>query len=247
LIIFAGGAHSGGFSNVMDIFQTSTKTFTATALAYSRYYLTVCATSRYAFFAGGHTIAFGDKVEIFDGDNFEFLSVRTLSVARTHMACAAVSDRVYFAGLFLFCFNFLSLSLIVFLTEKTGGTTSSGTPTTVIDILSTSTFTFITAALSAARQSMFGIATDSRLMFLMGSNNGAVSNIVDVFDVHGSDCPNTQNEVSFSSCFPSVFLVSCDIDCFASFRLFSCLVRFQSLSQRRFLLQCHRLLHLLLY
>jgi hypothetical protein len=122
LAIFAGGNAGVSFdppslSNVVDIFNSTSKMWTTAKLSMARYLLVAASVGNTAIFAGGaldpYAPVFSDVVDL-----FKFVSrvwyTAQLSVARSNLVAASVGNIAMFAGgakkagvFVLFCFVFV--------------------------------------------------------------------------------------------------------------------------------------------
>ncbi len=164
-VLFAGGydldpdTFEQVYSNVVDIYDTGTGTWTTATLSQARAYLVAAAVGTKIFFAGGSFSpgALSNVVDIYDTSTGTW-STATLSQARSGMAAASAGSKVIFAGGFGLSGN-----------------------SKVVDIYDNSTGTWTTSTLSVARNSLAGTSVGSKALFAGGYNNG-VSSIVDLYD-----------------------------------------------------------------
>jgi hypothetical protein len=92
LVLFGGGLISTGFSNVVDVFNWFTNTWTTATLSETRAELAATsAGNRYALFGGGYNGSESNVVDIFDSLTRKW-SVRRLSQARGFLAAASLGS-----------------------------------------------------------------------------------------------------------------------------------------------------------
>lgn len=176
IAMFAGGMNTLGFaSNVVDIYNAGTQEWTVASLSVARVYLAATALPSYslAFFAGGwtgsNTIGNCSKVvDIYNGVTKTW-SQATLSVARHHLAAAALDLQgiVVFAG-----------------GLKAAISTFTGLYANDVDIFTVSTSSWTTHTLAQARSFLVPAVLPLRgLLYFGGGFTGAVSDQIDIWDV----------------------------------------------------------------
>jgi hypothetical protein len=154
-VFFAGGFRP--FTDVVDVFDTSTGTWSVAHLSQPRETLSATAVGNKVLFAGGWTGgAASNVVDICDVQTGVWTTA-ALSQARQYMGVATVGDKAIFAG---------------------GVTGASGGDSDVVDIYDGSTGTWSTAHLSRPRYALAGAAWGNLAMFAGGRTN---SKVVDVY------------------------------------------------------------------
>jgi hypothetical protein len=100
LILFAGGHPSGGYSDRVDVFDTSTRSWlNTTNLSQPRHALAGAAAGNLVLFAGGVSSGgVSDRVDVFDTSTRSWLNTTNLSQPRYYLAGAAAGNLVLFAG-----------------------------------------------------------------------------------------------------------------------------------------------------
>jgi len=162
--IFAGGFYTISdvfyYSNVVDIYDTNTDSWSTATLSRGRRELSATQVGNKAMFAGGY---YGDPsgghhysniVDIYDA-NTNTWSTATLSKGRDSLAAATVGNKALFAG------------------------GSDGHATDVVDIYDADTDTWSTAALSQARSHLAATTVGNKALFAGG---GAYSDVVDIYN-----------------------------------------------------------------
>ena len=99
-ILVAGGANAVGTTDIVDVFDTVTGTWSVEYLSQRRYRLAAASSGSLAAFAGGnpvHSGTFTDVVDIYDASTATW-SIDHLPFAATLMAGAAVGGKLIFAG-----------------------------------------------------------------------------------------------------------------------------------------------------
>ena len=167
-VIFAGGMFgpSGGFSytNKVDIFDTSTNTWTQAGLSQERADLAATTVGDLAIFAGGIYFVYGlgdlptSTVDIYDNTT-NIWSRASLSLARSRLAATSTDGKAFFAG----------------------GMAWTGASNKV-DIYDSATKTWSTAFLSQARWNLAATSVCSKAFFAGGDNGSQGSAVVDIFD-----------------------------------------------------------------
>jgi len=179
-IVFAGGLQAwvcgpdyGIASSAVDIYDTSTHTWTTAQLSVPRWGMGAVACGNKIFFAGGENGQWTayDNVDIYDVSTNTW-TVAHLSTPRGFLAAATVGNKVFFAG---------GYNYPVPITKSNK-----------VDIYDLSTNNWSTATLSVARSGLSGTTAGNKIYFAGGgSNSGSVENI-DIYD-------NTTNTWSTSS------------------------------------------------
>ena len=104
--MFAGGIKnfsSGICSDVVDIYDETTNSWSVDSLTITRGYFTSVTAGNRAYFAGGivsysgNSAVVTNRVDIFDYDTGTW-SIDLLSVARGGLASATVGTKIFFAG-----------------------------------------------------------------------------------------------------------------------------------------------------
>lgn len=156
--MFAGG-FSGSFScsNVIDIYDADTDTWSIATLSQARRQLSATTVGNKALFAGGDYGAqptiYSNVVDIYDV-NTDTWSTATLSSGRSALAATTVGNKALFAG----------------------GTNSSA----VVDIYEAETDTWSTTTLSVGRGDLVATTVGNKAMFAGGD---AYSDVVDIYNV----------------------------------------------------------------
>jgi autotransporter-associated beta strand protein len=167
-VLFAGGTATPppgvmASNSAVDIYDTSTGTWTVASLSVPRYDLAAASAGNLAFFAGGWesgpNIPVG-TVDIYDASTGTWATA-SLSQARDELAATALGNQVFFAG---------------------GGGESS--PSSVVDIYNTSTHAWTTASLSQPRYGPVAAAAGSDVLFAGGTPGGGTtfSSVVDIYN-----------------------------------------------------------------
>jgi len=150
--LFAGGS---GASNVVDIYDADTNTWSTATLSQARSQLSATTVGNKAMFAGGYYYSGGhrysDVVDIYDIDA-DTWTTATLSLGRDSLAATTVGNKAMFAG---------------------------GSNSNVVDIYNADTDTWSTATLSVARSLLVATTVGNKALFAGG---GAYSNVVDIYD-----------------------------------------------------------------
>ena len=161
--IFAGGYVSGNtYSNVVDIYDSSTNTWSTATLSQARRLLSATTVGTKAIFAGGGVATFpytSNVVDIYDASNGTW-STATLSQARESPSATTVGTKAIFAG---------------------GGVATFPYTSNVVDIYDSSSNTWSTATLSQARGNLSATTVGTKAIFAGGYDNG-YSNVVDIYD-----------------------------------------------------------------
>ncbi len=141
-----GGGHSGvGRSDVVDIFDAETQTWSTASLSSPRSSLAATTVGTKAIFAGGW-VSTGTDVDIYDART-DTWTTGNLSQNRMELAATSVGDKAFFAGGY-----------------ATGGILNSD----VVDIYDAQTSLWSTAALSQARPNPRATSVGSKAIFAGG-------------------------------------------------------------------------------
>ena len=184
-VYFAGGlAYNGsgvngqgsGPSSVVDIYNTSTSTWSTASLSQGRYNLAATSAGNQVFFGGGYSSSgFSNAVDIFNTSTNAWTTAN-LSHDCWNLAATAVGNTVFFAG----------------------GTTNDADgepPTNTVNIFNTSTNTWTTASLFQARSQLAAASVGSKVLFAGGTDAaGNPSNVVDIYNT----ATNTWSTASLS-------------------------------------------------
>ena len=159
LAFFGLGFNGTSPSNVVDIYDTASGTWTTASLSQARYGLAESSAGNEVVFAGGNTGSGpSNVVDIYNAASNTW-STATLSQARYGLSAASVGNLILFAG----------------------GDSSSG-PSNVVDIYDTSTGSWSTAALSEARDAPSATSAGNQVFFAGGAySNGNTSSVVDIY------------------------------------------------------------------
>lgn len=191
-IFFAGGIRGSSpliASNVVDIYDVSSNTWTATTLpSGARHSLTAIGYGGRVYFAGGGTDGSypykvnppSDAIDIYDTTTNAWLPSKTLGTARAQLASAAINNKILF----------------------TCGSLTNSSHTDKIDIYDVLTDTWSSVSLStvtgnstnAARGSLGCAAINNKIVFGGGVSGTTITKRVDIYDtVTGSwTCLPTQ-------------------------------------------------------
>ena len=140
-VFFAGGytynsGTGGAFSNVVDIYNMSTNTWSTATLSLGRCGLAAATAGNNVVFAGGDNGGLSNVVDIYNTSTRSW-STATLSQGRYDLAGAAAGNNVVFGG----------------------GQQTSVALSNVVDIFNTSTGSWSTATLSASRSLLAAAGT----------------------------------------------------------------------------------------
>jgi fibronectin-binding autotransporter adhesin len=175
-VLFAGGwtvlpYNNRQNSNVVDVYNTTTLSWSTTALPQAVSYLSAATVGNRAFFAGDGS----NTVYIYDATTGGF-STAALSQARNGLAATTIGTRVFFAG-----------------------GASAGTASNVVDIYDASGSTWSSATLSQARDSLAATSLGNKVFFGGGSTiNGTFSNVVDIYTLQSY--PTITSSKAFALC-----------------------------------------------
>ena len=205
--IFAGGYTAGSVPNsVVDIYNTSTGTWSTATLSEARWDCPATSAGNEAFFGGGYTTGSvrSSVVDIYDASSNTW-STTVLSQPRAALAAAAAGNQVFFAGgehgptiisvvdiynTSAGTWSIANLSQARYSLAATsvgnqvffgGGFTGSDDSSTV-DIYDTANGTWSTAALSQARDDLVAATAGGKVFFAGGYNPSGYSNVVDIYD-----------------------------------------------------------------
>ncbi len=181
--LFAGGLYStgpfsAGSSSVVDIYNSTTDTWSTSALSVGRSGMTAVVDGSKAYFAGGATTAAGSTystaVDIYDSATGTW-SAANLSLARRYLASAKVGTKIIFAG---------------------GQYDNAGTlsESDRVDIFDTSNSSWSQTTLSQPRQLLASAISGSKAFFAGGEQNGHESATVDIYNAS----TNTWSTLSLS-------------------------------------------------
>ncbi len=171
--IFGGGIISFDgnpfvHSDVVDIYDADTGTWSTASLSEPRGLLGAASVGDRAFFGGGGFFPPTHRVDIYDpGANpGEEWSTASLSVSRERLVATALGDKVFFAGGYTL--------------EAIDG------PSDVVDIYDASLDTWSTASLSVGRMGLAATSVGNKALFGGGiatyDNFPIESNVVDIYD-----------------------------------------------------------------
>ena len=161
-IIFACGYYPPGISNVVDIYDINTLTFSTTTFSVGRTYIACGSiTNRFAIFAFGYTNPISNAVDIYNSTSRSWSS-STLSTAR-YAAFGISYGSKFYAG---------------------GGCIGGESGLSIVDIFNADTLTWTNSSISIGR--CYGASTNvgSILFFAGGYSGGSVFNRVDIYDAN---------------------------------------------------------------
>jgi hypothetical protein len=180
-ILFAGGVlGSNVLSSRVDIYDTTTQSWSIAELSQARYGMAVVSAGNKIFFAGGSPdeLHFSSRVDIYDASTNTW-SIAELSKERANLTAASIGNKVFFAG--GNCWLFYTANDFVIST------------TDVVDIHDISSNTWSTGHLSEARQSLSSATSGNNIYFAGGlslsfdpvnlSNSFSVSGKIDIYNV----------------------------------------------------------------
>jgi hypothetical protein len=167
-VIFAGGFGASGASNVVDIYDETTNSWTTTTLSQPRAWLAAATVGTKVFFAGGYQSSSGESnvIDIYDISTGTWTTA-ALSIARSNVAVAVIGSSVFFAG----------------------GETSTIYPnigySNVVDIYNNDTNTWTTATLSLARSELAAASLGGKAFFAGGvyESDSYFTDVVDIYDM----------------------------------------------------------------
>lgn len=163
------GIYSYNFFNNVDIYNSSTNTWSTAKLSAARIVGASAAVGNKVLFAGGRQILnYSARVDIFNV-NTGAASTYTLSQARTNMAVAVVGTKVIFAG------------------GETGNISNGVyTSSNKVDIFDNATGLWSTALLSVKREQIAVAVVGTKALFAGGLNNSGIGgqyvNVIDIYD-----------------------------------------------------------------
>ena len=160
-VFFAGGrSEAGGYSSVVDIYNTSTGLWSTANLSLGRSGPAATSVGNLALFAGGDTAGGtpNSTVDIYNTST-GIWSTESLSQARWDLVAASAGNEAFFAG----------------------GFPASG-HSNVVDIYNTTTSTWSTAALSQARSALAAGSVGNQVVFGGGDTDSGGSNVVDIYN-----------------------------------------------------------------
>jgi hypothetical protein len=99
LVLFGGGLSFNGYSNLIDMYNVSSNTWTTATLSQARFYLaSTSVANRFALFAGGDTGSgvYSNVVDIFDYLSGQW-STSTLSQPRRYLTSTSLRELAFFA------------------------------------------------------------------------------------------------------------------------------------------------------
>jgi len=165
--VFGGGLYfdSGDiFTDVVDIYDANTQTWSTATLSEARYCLSATAVGGKAIFAGGivnlqaNQSSYSNTVDIFDSAT-GLWTTSSLSHGRGYIAATSVGNKAMFAG----------------------GSQASLQGSNVVDIYDDTTGLWTTGLLSEGRQAMAATSVGNKAIFAGGNSQGFKST-VDIFD-----------------------------------------------------------------
>jgi len=157
--LFAGGSDVMSTSDVVDIYEASSGTWTTDTLSAARFLMGTASVGSKALFAGGtDTGSLSDVVDIYD-DWSGTWTTANLSLARFALQGTTVGTKALFAG----------------------GALSFSTFSDAVDIYDDATGTWSTATLSTPRRSVAATSVGSKAFFA-GGWDGVPSDVVDIYD-----------------------------------------------------------------
>jgi hypothetical protein len=214
VILFAGGYNSNTtfnpayFSNVVDIYNVTSGTWSSATLSQGRWYLAATTVAnRYALFAGGYNGSnYSNVVDIFDSLN-EKWETATLSQSRAYLAATSLGNLAFFGGGQSFN-NQLSYVVDIFNSTTQmwstatlsqaryglaaasagdivafGGGNGSSTPLSVVDVFNVTAGVWFTLTLSVGLFCLAATSSKNKLFFGGGNDTSGYSDVVDIFDV----------------------------------------------------------------
>jgi hypothetical protein len=163
LVFFGGGFSATGVSNLVDIYNVTSGSWTTATLSIPRWALAAASSGILVFFAGGaNATGFSNQVDIYV-TTYGIWSTATLSRERCFLAATSVGNLVLFGG--------GSNALVI---------------SNVVDIHDVTNNMWTTATLSQARAGLTATSVANRYVLFAGGLTGTVetyvSNVVDIFD-----------------------------------------------------------------
>ncbi len=211
-VFFAGGytynsGTGGAFSNVVDIYNMSTNTWSTATLSLGRSGLAAATAGNDVVFAGGDNGGLSNVVDIYNTSTRSW-STATLSQGRYDLAGAAAGNDVVFGGgqqtsvalsnvVDIFNTSTGSWSTATLSASRSllaaagagndvffaGGDINNGsTDAAAVDIYNSSTDTWSTATLSQARSNLAAAVAGNNVYFAGGVSSTAFSNVVDIYN-----------------------------------------------------------------
>lgn len=205
-VYFGGGRDSiSGYSDVVDIYDTSAGSWSTATLSVGHRALAATSLGSKVFFAGGtSTTSYCDVVDIYDTSTGSW-STASLSEPRAGLAAASAAGKVVFGGGIHGSVNgtvdiydtsagtWSATSLSVSRGQLAAASVASmvffgggfpvGDYSNVVDIYNASAGTWSATILSQARRQLAATSVGSRVYFGGGETTGsAYSNVVDIFD-----------------------------------------------------------------
>ena len=165
LVFFAGGSNpSSNYSNVVDIYNTSTNVWSTATLSQGRDAVAATSAGNQVFFAGGYNSSgngYSNVVDTYNTSTGTWSTV-TLPQGGGGMAATSAGNQVFFGG---------------------GYAASSGA-SNVVDIYNTSTGTWSTTTLPQGGGGMAATSAGNQVFFGGGSNSSGNgnSNAVDIYN-----------------------------------------------------------------
>ena len=191
--IFVGGyTWTTEPSDVIDIYETTTSTWTTAKLAVVRFLPTAITVGNAVYFVGGNFVfdessVTTDAIEKYTVEG-GVQTVNRLSNTLTGVSAAAYGDAIFFAGGIESDFD-ITQNIDIYIHEANVITSSITVPlnsiaSNIVDYLDTTTGVWTTVQLSTARERLQGVSIAGKMIFAGGySNDGTgASSIVDIFD-----------------------------------------------------------------
>ncbi len=172
-ILFGGGMVTGAYSSRVDIYNTTTKSWSTAELTKpERQGMVVATVANKILFAGGGDNDNGGtttRVDVYDASNNTW-STAELSKGREYLAAATLGNKVFFAG------------------GTSWETDASGYSTwvtsNVVDIYDNSTNTWTTDNLSESRSDLSATAAGNKIYFAGGYKGPFTTNLSKTIDVY---------------------------------------------------------------
>jgi len=163
-IVFAGGStdgHGGGASDVVDIFDVITNSWTTAQLSEPRYLLSAAGAGNKIVFAGGvdKDGGYSKTVDIFDVVTNKWTTAQ-LSEGRSRLAAAASGDKILFVG----------------------GAKSLNETSKAVDIYDVKTDTWSISQLSFPRRDLAAVGISGKII-VAGGNQG-LNNMVGAIEIY---------------------------------------------------------------
>ncbi len=155
LALFAGGNYFGQETDLVDVYDSTTRLWSTSTLSAARYGMTSTTVGGQALFAGGSS-SHSDRVDIYDAGTDEWTTA-SLIVGRYDMCATSVGNKALFAGGYAYG--------------------------SVVDIYDSVSGAWSMAALSVARQDAAATSVGHLALFAGGEiRGGGLSDIVDIYD-----------------------------------------------------------------